>query len=317
MDAHKLSIEIKKKAHELGFSHVGISHAQTLVEEKNHLQLWLEQKYHASMNYMSREVDKRTNLRLNLQEAESVISVAMNYYTTTEHATDQSVGKISRYAWGDDYHEIMFEKLHQLSSFIHELIPESLNKAYVDSGPMMDKAWAVRSGIGWLGKHSNVITRDIGSWIFLGEMITSIKLDYDLPIQDYCGTCTSCIDACPTDAIVQPYVVDSNKCISFHTIESKYDMIPDGIGEYFQNWIFGCDICQDVCPWNSFAIQTDEQGYYPRESNIQPELKELASLTKEEFSQRFKNSPIKRAKHKGLIRNVRNALREDASHKEQ
>lgn len=314
MNNSNVTYLIKKKALDLGFTHIGVAKAEPLDEEKLHLLEWLQSGFHATMEYMSRNVERRGDPRLILPGAKTIIAVAMNYHTPFSHASTEHVGKISRYAWGDDYHDIMGEKLNHLSMFVCELIPDAECKVYVDTGPMMDKAWAVRAGIGWLGKHANVITRDQGSWIFLGEVITTAQLNCDIPIEDFCGTCTRCIQACPTNAIVVPYVIDSNKCISYQTIESKAETIPDTLGERFDNWIYGCDICQDVCPWNSFATETNEIRFNPHEGNVTPVLDELSTLTQDKFSGRFKNSPIKRAKLKGLLRNVRTIKRFSASH---
>jgi epoxyqueuosine reductase len=195
-----------------------------------------------------------------------------------------------------------------LLDFIKTAEPTAEGKVYVDTGPVMDKAWAVRAGIGWLGKHTNVITREFGSWVFLGEILLTLELDYDAPIADFCGTCTACIKACPTQAIVQPYLLDSNRCISYLTIELKDKQIPDDLKPQLENWIYGCDICQDVCPWNSFATTTTEPGFQPREENVAPRLDELATMTQEQFSQQFRKSPIKRTKHSGLMRNVKTAM---------
>lgn len=314
MTITEITEAIKNQAKNLGFTHVGIVEAVALESEKILLQEWLEKKYDATMKYIGRDIDRKTDPKFILENVESVISLGMNYYSPFNHSKDKNVGKISRYAWGEDYHEIISDKLKILISYISSIVPDSVNVSYVDSGPTMDKAWAVRSGIGWLGKNTNVVTRDFGSWIFLGEIFSSATLNYDLPIKDYCGKCTRCLDACPTKAFVQPYVLDSNKCISFQTIESKEDSIPAELGVHFDNWIFGCDICQDVCPWNSFAISTDDMRLYPVEKNLYPNLTELDQIDREEFSERFKISPMRRTKWNGLKRNIRNALDVTASY---
>jgi epoxyqueuosine reductase len=300
------SERIKSKARELGFANVGIARAEALTDEGTKLEEWLRRGYHGTMEWMARNSEKRVDPSMILPGVKSVVCVAMNYYTDQPHSTDPTVGKISRYAWGDDYHDLMAERLNRLKDFIVGEVPEARAKIYVDTGPLMDKAWAVRAGIGWLGKHTNVITREIGSWVFLGEILLDIELEYDEPIADHCGSCTACLEACPTGAIVEPYVLDSTRCISYLTIEHRGE-IPDGLKPRFQNWIYGCDICQDVCPWNRFQRQTSERAFEPRPENVAPRLTELASLTQEKFSQRFRKSPIKRTKLSGLKRNVRAA----------
>ncbi|MBI3587016.1 MAG: tRNA epoxyqueuosine(34) reductase QueG [Ignavibacteriales bacterium] len=302
-----LTQKIKAHALELGFNKVGIARAEILTEEGKHLQEWLNRRYHGTMDWMERNLEKRIDPRNIVPDAKSVISVAMNYYADVPHANSPEIGKISRYAWGDDYHILVTARIQSLVDCIKHEKPDANAKAYVDTGPAMDKAWAVRAGIGWLGKHTNVITKEYGSWVFLGEIISDVDLEYDEPIADFCGSCTACIVACPTHAIVEPYVLDSTKCISYLTIEHKGE-IPGELKPKFENWIYGCDICQDVCPWNSFQQQTNEQAFLPREANVAPQLKELQNITKEEFKERFRKSPIKRPKREGFIRNVKAAL---------
>jgi len=298
---------IKSQTIELGFSKVGIARAGSLTEEGMRLQEWLARGYHGTMQWMKHEMEKRVDPCLIFSQAKSVVCVAMNYCSWEQHSDNVGTGKISRYAWGDDYHIIMTERLEELLSFIKIEIPEATGKLYVDTGPMMDKVWAVRSGIGWMGKHTNVITREYSSWVFLGEILIDVELDYDEPMMDFCGTCTACIDACPTKAIIQPYVVDSNKCISYLTIEYR-DVLPNDLLSKFHQWVYGCDICQDVCPWNRFQKETKESAFYPRAENIAPKLTELAEMNPEEFTQRFRRSSIKRAKQVGLTRNARGIL---------
>ncbi len=302
-----LTQKIKAQALELGFVKVGIVRAEVLTEEGKHLQEWLNRRYHGTMDWMERNLEKRIDPRFIVPNAKSVISVAMNYYADVPHTDSPEIGKISRYAWGDDYHILVTARIQSLVDSIIQEKPDTNAKAYVDTGPVMDKAWAVRAGIGWLGKHTNVITKEYGSWVFLGEIILDVELEFDDPIADFCGSCTACIDACPTDAIAEPYVLDSTKCISYLTIEHKGE-IPGGLKPKFENWIYGCDICQDVCPWNSFQQQTNEQAFLPREGNIAPSLKELENITKDEFNERFRKSPIKRPKREGFVRNVKAAL---------
>jgi len=295
---------LKMKAAELGFSEIGIARAELLNEEEKHLRQWFALGFHASMQWLERDTGKRLDVTKILPNAKSIICVALNYYTPGQHSTNPALGKISRYAWGDDYHLVLTQRLEKLYEFLQSEIPGVSGKLYVDTGPVMDKVWAVRAGIGWLGKHTNIITRKFGSWVFLGEILIDAELEYDTPMPDLCGTCTACLDACPTQAIVQPYLLDANKCISYLTIEHRGEL-PKEIVTNFQNWIYGCDICQDVCPWNRFQNETDEPAFQPREENIAPKLTELAELSQEEFSRRFRNSPMKRAKHSGLTRNAK------------
>ncbi|HAL57859.1 MAG TPA: tRNA epoxyqueuosine(34) reductase QueG [Bacteroidetes bacterium] len=302
-----LTEKVKAKALEEGFSRVGVARAESLTQEGDHLREWLRRGYHASMNWMERNLEKRVDPRGVLPGARSVVCVGMNYYTPTPHTDDPDAGKISRYAWGDDYHIVLTSRLESLLDCIKQEQPSVNGRLYIDTGPVMDKAWAVRSGIGWLGKHTNIITREYGSWVFLGEIILDVELEYDEPIADLCGSCLACIEACPTGAITDPYVLDSTKCISYLTIEHRGD-IPDGVATQFEGWLYGCDICQDVCPWNRFQKPSGEQAFKARASNIAPNLHDLVEITKEEFAERFRRSPIKRAKREGLIRNAKNLI---------
>jgi epoxyqueuosine reductase len=309
-----LTKSIKLKALELGFSHVGVAKAGSLAEEGERLLKWLSSGYHSTMRWMERNIEKRIEPSRVLPNVKSVLCVAMNYYTSTQHSHDSVIGKISRYAWGEDYHIIMIKRMEEFLDFIKIIVPGVIGKIYVDTGPIMDKVWAVRSGVGWMGKHTNIITRELGSWIFLGEIFLDVELEYDEPILDYCGTCNACIGACPTHAIIQPYLLDSNKCISYLTIEHS-GSLPNDLVPKFQNWIYGCDICQDACPWNSFQKETKESAFQAKEQNIAPHLIELAEMTKEEFIGRFRRSPIKRTKRDGLIRNVKAVLESGKSSK--
>jgi epoxyqueuosine reductase len=254
------------------------------------------------MAWLEREPAKRTDPRQIFPEAKSVISVGMNYYTSAEHV---ATGKISRYAWGDDYHDVLKEKLRELLAWIVAEIPNASGKICVDTAPVMDKAWAVRSGIGWLGKHSNVITQDYGSWIFLGEILLNLELECDEPAQDHCGSCTACIDACPTGAIVDEFVVDSNRCISYATIELRSETLPEEVASDLNGWLYGCDICQDVCPWNRFEQPTGETRFAPRHDETSLDLDAVESLTPETYAERFRRSAMKRTKLAGLKRNAR------------
>jgi epoxyqueuosine reductase len=305
------SQRIKQKATEFGFCSVGIAKAADLEPEGARLREWLRRGYQGTMIWMERAEGKRSHPGAVLEGAQSIISVAYNYFVDLDHPTDRDRGKISRYAWGYDYHDIVEEKLERLQGFILEAFPSARCRRYVDTGPVMDKAWAVRAGIGWLGKHTNVITKGHGSWVFLGEIITDLILAPDAPVGDFCGTCTACIEACPTKAIVQPYVVDSRRCISYLTIEHKGEIAPEYRAR-LENWVYGCDVCQDVCPWNSFRKQTHDARFFPHQDVVAPKLDALARLTQEEFALTFKSTPVKRVKLAGLKRNVQ-AVREGAS----
>lgn len=267
---------------------------------------WLDRGYHGEMNWMARDVEKRINPLEIFPQARSVIVVALNYYTPQQHQQNPATGKISRYAWGDDYHNVVQTKLRSLLSWIQEQEPQTAGKVCVDIQPVMDKAWAVRAGLGWLGKHTNVITPEYGSWVFIGELLLNLALDYDSNrVEDHCGTCTLCLDACPTSAITEPYVVDSKKCISYATIELRAPEIPAPLDEHLSGWLYGCDICQDVCPWNRFEEVTDEARFAPRAGNVNAELSDILSLTPETYAARFRGSAMKRAKLPGLQRNAR------------
>ena len=307
-----LTQKIKSHALELGFAEVGIARAEALTEEGKHLGEWLNRGFHGTMDWMERNFEKRVDPRTIVPNAKAVVCVAMNYYVNVRHSDDRSAGKISRYAWGDDYHIIVTERLRQLLAYIQEQEPGVNGKLYVDTGPVMDKAWAVRSGIGWLGKHTNVITKEFGSWVFLGEIILDVELEHDEPIADFCGSCTACIEACPTGAITEPYLLDSNKCLSYLTIEHR-EPFPPELASHLQNWVYGCDICQDVCPWNKFQQQTSEQAFQPRAWNVAPQLTDLAEMDTGEFAGRFRKSAMKRTKQEGLVRNAKAALSKQES----
>jgi epoxyqueuosine reductase len=268
---------------------------------------------HGEMRWMEREPEKRTDPRLILPEVRSVVSVALNYFTPAQHEVSAERGKISRYAWGDDYHDVMKQKLHSLLSWVLQERPHAKGKVCVDTAPIMDKAWAVRAGLGWIGKSSNLITKDFGSWVFLGEVLLSIDLEPDIEIvDDHCGSCTACIDACPTGAITEPYVIDSTACISYATIELRAEHLPSNIADNLSGWLYGCDICQDVCPWNRFERSTDDHSFQPREAETSINLDTVLDFTPEEYAARFRRSAMKRAKLAGLKRNAA-ALKEKAS----
>lgn len=295
---------IKEKAEEIGFSKIGVAKAVILDEGGVRLRDWLARGFHGNMQWMEVAPEKRADPAKILPGVKSVISVALNYYCDREHPDDPSVGKISRYAWGDDYHDIVGKKLEELLRFILETLPGSEGKAYVDTGPVMEKVWAQRAGLGWQGKHTNIITTEFGSWVFLGELLLTAELEYDEPATDHCGSCTLCIEACPTAAIVEPYVVDSNKCISYLTIEHRGE-IAEELGEHFSRWLYGCDICQDVCPWNEkFSIASNVQGFAPRESLMSIKLPTIQGMSQTEFSTTFSKSAVKRTKLSGLRRNA-------------
>lgn len=309
-----LTDRIRQEASRLGFSHVGVARAAGLSGEREHLEEWLARGFHAGMEWMARDPDRRTDPRLVLEGARSVISVAVNYYHPAPHSDDPAHARISRYAWGDEYHDLVTARLAALEEYILQLAPEARTRRYVDTGPVMDKAWAVRAGVGWLGKNGMVITRDYGSWIFLGEILTTLELASDTPIADYCGSCTHCLDACPTQAIVAPAVVDAAKCISYLTIEHRGEHPEETRTADFRGWVFGCDICQDVCPWNSFAHASGETAFAPRAGNLALRIDALADIGDDEFRARFRRSPVKRAKAEGLRRNARTLLSQRESH---
>jgi epoxyqueuosine reductase len=305
----ELSRLIKQRALAEGFEKVGIVPAAPLDEERNQLKAWLGRGFHGQMAWMAREPEMRTDPRRFFPGSRSVVVVAKNYYTPAKHSDDPATGKVSRYAWGDDYHEVVGAKLRSLLSWIKQTMPSAEGKVCVDIQPMMDKAWAVRAGLGWLGKHTNVITTEYGSWVFIGELLLNLDLEYDNDTsEDHCGSCTLCIEACPTAAITEPYVVDSNKCISYATIELREPQIPQEIGEKLEGWLYGCDICQDVCPWNRFEQMTDEPRFQPREGNVNAVLAEVLEMTPESYADRYRQSAMKRAKLSGLKRNAHTLL---------
>ncbi|MDP1818080.1 MAG: tRNA epoxyqueuosine(34) reductase QueG [Leadbetterella sp.] len=299
MQKDKNTAFIKSKAGELGFDFCGISKADFLEDEAKILEIWLNKNYNGKMAYMANYFDKRLDPRLLVEGAKSVITFILNYYPE-EELTEQEY-KISKYAYGTDYHFVIKDKLSSLLSQMQTEIGDINARVFVDSAPVMDKVWAKKGGLGWIGKHSNLINRKIGSFFFIGEIICDLDLNYDGPIKDYCGTCTACIDACPTDAISEPYVVDGSKCISYLTIELK-ENIPTEFKDRMENWAFGCDICQDVCPWNSFAKPHNTVEFLPNEDL--KNLKNWEEITQEVFSKTFKNSAIKRTKYEGLMRNI-------------
>ena len=294
---------IKTEAYKLGFRFCGFSKAVFLEEEAPRLENWLNNGFNGEMSYMENHFDKRLDPRKLVEGARSVISLALNYYTDQKQE-DPSAPKISQYAFGEDYHFVIKDKLKQLLEFISTEIGEVNGRAFVDSAPGLDKAWAKKAGIGWIGKHTNLINKHSGSFFFLAELITDLDLEYDIaPSKDHCGTCTRCIEACPTDAIIAPYVVDGSRCISYLSIELKNELPSEFKGK-MDNWMFGCDICQDVCPWNKFSVLHKEPAFKPHEELLSLTLSDWQEITEDTFKKVFKNSAVKRTKYKGLKRNI-------------
>jgi epoxyqueuosine reductase len=292
---------IKQHAKRLGFEYCGISKADFLEEEAPRLEKWLNNNMHGEMKYMENYFDKRLDPRLLVDGAKSVVSLLLNYYPEKEQNPDAP--KISKYAYGSDYHFVIKEKCKTLIDILKEEIGDVNGRCFVDSAPVMDKAWAQKSGLGWVGKNSNLINKSSGSFFFIAELIIDLELEYDGPIKDYCGTCTRCIDACPTNAIVAPYVVDGSKCISYFTIELK-ENIPTDYKNKFDNWAFGCDVCQDVCPWNRFSKPHTESLFNNNSDLLDWDAEQWQEITQEVFSKVFKNSAVKRTGFKGLKRNI-------------
>lgn len=294
---------IKQKADELGFMYCGISKADFLEKEAPRLENWLQNDHHGKMSYMANHFDKRLDPRLLVEGAKSVVSLLLNYYPE-ETQSDENSPKISKYAYGTDYHFVIKDKLKSLMGFIQDEIGEVGGRVFVDSAPVMDKAWAAKSGLGWIGKNSNLIHPKHGSFFFVAELIIDLELEPDAPMKDYCGTCTACIDECPTDAIIEPYVVDGSKCISYLTIELKEALIPGHFKNQMEGWMFGCDVCQDVCPWNRFSKPHNEPAFNPHENLLKMSKADWEDLTEEVFREIFRNSAVKRTKYAGLKRNI-------------
>lgn len=298
---------IKAEAKRLGFMHCGISKAGYLEDEARNLDKWLNASYHGTMGWMANHYDKRLDPTKLVPGAKSVVSVLLNYYPEKAQ-TDPETPKISKYAYGKDYHFVIKDKLKELANYITENIGKVNGRAFVDSAPIMDKAWAKRSGLGWVGKNTNLINPKEGSFFFIGELILDLELETDGPIKDYCGTCTACLDACPTDALVAPYQIDGSKCISYLTIELK-EQIPQDFKGKMENWAFGCDICQDVCPWNRFSKPHQEDSFEPHPDLLAMTQSDWEEITEDVFRELFKNSAVKRTKFEGLKRNL-NFLKE-------
>lgn len=309
---------IKEAAMELGFDAVGISRVVTDGEAAasgpdgagSRLAAWLRRGYHGAMAWMEREPERRADPSRVLPGCRSVISLGINYYTGHRADERPGNGRIARYAWGEDYHRVFDDRLARLEARLKELAPEGRSRRYVDTGPVMEKVWAQRAGLGWIGKHSNLVSDRYGSWLLLGEVLSTLALEPDEPAADLCGSCQLCIRICPTGAISEPYVVDARTCISYLTIELRRpdDVIPDELAARMGNRIFGCDDCLDVCPYNLNAAPTGEPAFQPRASSLAPSLDALKALSEEDFQRTFDRSPVRRARHGGLLRNVRVAL---------
>ncbi len=301
MNATKRTQLIKTEAKRLGFLSCGVSKAQFLEEEAPRLEKWLKNNMHGEMQYMENHFDKRLDPTKLVEGSKSVISLLLNYYPSEKQNSDSY--KISKYAYGMDYHFVIKDKLKSLLHFIQDEIGEVHGRAFVDSAPVLDKTWAAKSGLGWMGKHSNLLTQQVGSFYFIAELIVDLELEYDTPVTNHCGTCTACIDACPTEAIVEPYVVDGSKCISYFTIELKNE-IPVEFQGKFDEWMFGCDVCQDVCPWNRFSKPHKEPLFNPNPELLSFTKKDWEEITEDVFKQVFRKSPVKRTKFSGLKRNI-------------
>ena len=297
----EITKQIKNKALELGFSDVGLSRNRVLIEEKQNYSNWLNNEYHADMNYLANNFEKRFNPELLVENAKTVISVILNYYP--DKIQNEDTLQISKYAYGRDYHKVVKNKLKKLAEYINDELININYRFFTDSAPVLDRKWAQLSGLGWIGKNSLLINKKYGSYFFIGELIIDVELEYDTPIKDACGTCTKCIDACPTQAIVQEKIIDANRCISYLTIENKGE-INTKFKQDFSNQIFGCDICQDVCPWNSKLEASLEKDFQPKEEFLSFTKEDWINLKEEKFNEIFQASAVKRAKYEGLKRNI-------------
>ncbi len=298
---HKHTQLIKAEAKRLGFLSCGISKAQFLEEEAPRLEKWLNKNMHGEMGYMENHFDKRLDPTKLVEGSKSVISLLLNYFPG--EVQEENTFKVSKYAYGQDYHHVIKSKLKELQNFISEEIGEVNGRAFVDSAPVLDKAWAAKSGLGWIGKHSNLLTQQVGSFYFIAELIVDLELEYDHRVTDHCGTCTACIDSCPTQAIIEPYVVDGSKCISYLTIELKNE-IPLEFKGKMDDWMFGCDVCQDVCPWNRFSQSHREPLFHPHPELLSMTKKDWEEITEDVFKKVFQKSAVKRTKFSGLKRNI-------------
>lgn len=302
--AEKHTALIKKEAIRLGFMNCGVAKAAPLDDDARRLEQWLNKGYNGKMQYMERHFDLRTDPRKLVPGAKSVITLLMNYYPAEQQQPEAP--KVAKYAYGTDYHYVIREKLNQLLSFIREHIGEVDGRGFVDSAPVLEKSWAQRSGLGWIGKNANLLNKQTGSFFFVATLISDLELVYDNPFAtDHCGTCTKCLDACPTGAITEPTVIDGSKCISYFTIELKDAIIPQEFHDKMEGWMFGCDICQDVCPWNRFSKPHNEPHFSPVPEILNMSRKEWESLSEESFRKVFKNSPLKRTKWSGIQRNIK------------
>ncbi|MEQ8908297.1 MAG: tRNA epoxyqueuosine(34) reductase QueG [Vicingaceae bacterium] len=303
MNAAENSLLIKRKAYELGFAFVGIAKAKRLDEDAERLGKWLESGHQAKMSYLNNHFEKRVDPRKLVPGTKSVISLLFNYHTHDKQE-DPEAPKLAKYAYGKDYHFVIKERLKQLFLYIQERIGAVEGRYFVDSAPVLDRAWARETGLGWVGKNSMLINKQKGSDFFIASMMLDLELSYDQPIQDYCGTCTKCIESCPTDAIMENREINSNRCISYLTIELKEEDIPDEFAGKMNNWAFGCDICQDVCPWNRFAEQNTEESFQPKQTLMSLSKEQWFGMEKEQYQRLFQKSPVKRAKYSGLKRNL-------------
>lgn len=302
MNQATLTQQLKQQALAFGFTAVGVSKAEFLETEAPKLEQWLKQNMHGKMDYMQNHFDKRLDPRLLVDGAKTVVSLLYNYYTPIKQ-TDESAPKISKYAYGEDYHHVVKHKLQDLLSWLNNKVGQVSGRVFVDSAPVLERAWAAKSGLGWIGKNGNLINKQSGSFYFLCELIIDLELEPDHAVTNHCGTCTACIDACPTNAILPNSVVDGSKCISYFTIELK-EAIPANMKGKFNNWMFGCDICQDVCPWNRFAKPHQEVKFEPKEELLSLKKQDWIELTEDVFKKVFKNSPVKRTKYNGLKKNI-------------
>jgi epoxyqueuosine reductase len=302
-DMVEFTNNIKQIGLDLGFDKIGITSATQPSKSRN-LEQWLKNGFSGKMKWMAEHKDKRKNIFELFPGAKSVICVAHNYFSPFHHSGKKENGKISRYACGEDYHRLMKRKLKTYLNRIKELDPEINGRLCVDTAPIMEKLWAEQAGLGWQGKNTNLITRELGSWVFLGEIIVDKALNYDVPVEDYCGSCRACLDGCPTEALITPYVLDATKCISYLTIEFWDEPIPENHQNKMDNWVFGCDICQDVCPWNKFSKDSKEKRYWPGENTMEFDLTGLEKLGERAYKNKFKKSPVTRPGWKNFKRNI-------------
>lgn len=291
-------------SYQIGFDLVGITEYSLLTKEVEYLTNWLNKGYNGGMKYLERNLDRREDIRKILSNCNSIISLGLNYYNGEKYTEREDYYKVSRYAWGTDYHYVMWEKIDKLIKTIKDKYNDFEAVQYVDTGPVMDKVWSVKAGVGWMGKHTNVINKNFGSWFFIGNIICNAKFDvYDKPINDYCGTCTKCIDSCPTGALLGNYEINASKCISYLNIENKGEISEEFIGK-FDKWLFGCDICQEVCPWNKKFFKPTKELNFIEGENVEFSEQDFMILDNKSFKERFNKSPILRAKLKGMVRNI-------------